>query len=145
MTDPDMSDPTAPGQPSGSAQTRCYVTTPAGFTPPRPRLLPSGRARICIHSGKRTATVLAIHCSGRSHPGWNLDDPDLCEVSYEALMAPEKRAKYVEILTHLGFREAEPKLATDLMHLFEAESRSGKASGAISQKSHVRSGKSGYS
>lgn len=74
---------------------------------------------------------------------WNLDDPDLLEVSYEALMGSGKRAKYDEIFTHLGFRNTELKLATDLMQLFEAESRSGKASGAISQKSHVRSGKSG--
>ena len=74
---------------------------------------------------------------------WDLDDPDLFEVSYEALMGPDKRAKYGEIFTHLGFRNAELALATDLMQLFEAESRSGKASGEISQKSHVRSGKSG--
>ena len=74
---------------------------------------------------------------------WNMEDPDLLEVSYESLMGPEKRQKYAEIFTHLGFRDAELRLATDLMQLFEAESRSGKASGAISQKSHVRSGKSG--
>jgi hypothetical protein len=73
---------------------------------------------------------------------WNMADPDLLEVSYESLMGPEKRAKYGEIFTHLGFRDAELRLATDLMQLFEAESRSGKSSGAINQKSHVRSGKS---
>ena len=46
---------------------------------------------------------------------WDLDDPDLFEVSYEALMGPDKRAKYGEIFTHLGFRDAELALATDLM------------------------------
>jgi hypothetical protein len=292
MTEPDMSDPTAPGRPSGSAQTRCYVTTPAGFNPPTtppaaigsrqklhtfwkknrglarnrlfwqiaPRMavartratmkpahvlgqermlfvathhkamttyfhavlkalalaldipfervanadLPKPGTRMFLsmqgkqdlarlgpyrgvhvmrdprdmivsgyhyHKWTHETWVHRLDENGESYQqklnrldkteglfleidhfiffyrdtltGWNLDDPDLYEVSYEALMGPEKRAKYVEIFTHLGFREAELKLATDLMKLFEAESRSGKASGAINQKSHVRSGKSG--
>lgn len=73
---------------------------------------------------------------------WDMSDPDMLEVSYEALMGPDKRDRYADIFRHLGFEGAEFDLALDLMRLFEAESRSGKASGAISQKSHMRSGKS---
>jgi hypothetical protein len=74
---------------------------------------------------------------------WDMDDPAMLEVSYEALMGPEKRDLYRNIFAHLGFEGAELELAVDLMKLFEAESRTGKASGAVNQKSHVRSGKSG--
>jgi hypothetical protein len=74
---------------------------------------------------------------------WDMANPAMLEVSYEALMGPGKRALYREIFAHLGFAAAELDLAQDLMKLFEAESRTGKASGAVNQKSHVRSGKSG--
>lgn len=74
---------------------------------------------------------------------WDTDNPAMFEVSYESLMGPEKRALYRDIFAHLGFEGAELELAVDLMKLFEAESRTGKASGAVNQKSHVRSGRSG--
>ncbi|WP_424930058.1 sulfotransferase domain-containing protein [Amaricoccus tamworthensis] len=74
---------------------------------------------------------------------WNMEDPDMLEVSYESLMQPGKDGIYGDIFRHLGFVDEELELAVDLMRLFEASSRSGKSSGAISQKSHVRSGKSG--
>jgi hypothetical protein len=73
---------------------------------------------------------------------WDLSDPDMLEVSYEALMGPERRAKYAEIFRHLGFEGPELALAVDLMRLFEAESRSGRAGGEIAPNAHLRSGRS---
>lgn len=73
---------------------------------------------------------------------WDMENPAILEMSYESLMGPEKRQLYREIFSHLGFQDAELALAVDLMKLFEAESRTGKTSGAVEQKSHVRSGKS---
>jgi len=79
--------------------------------------------------------------------GWNLDDPDMLEVSYEALMGPQKREIYARIFTHLGFFGRGLALAGDLMTLFEAESRSGARTGAAGGQSHsgshIRSGRSG--
>jgi hypothetical protein len=73
---------------------------------------------------------------------WDMNNPAMLEVSYEALMGSEKRALYHDIFAHLGFEGRELELAVELMKLFEAESRTGKASGTVNQKSHVRSGKS---
>lgn len=73
---------------------------------------------------------------------WDMSNPAMLEVSYEALMGVGKRDLYRDIFAHLGFEGAELELAVDLMKLFEAESRTGKASGAVDKRSHVRSGKS---
>ena len=73
---------------------------------------------------------------------WDLDDPHMLEVSYEALMGPEREARYLEIFRHLGFEGPELDLAVELMRLFEAESRSGKAGAVVSRGSHLRSGRS---
>ena len=72
---------------------------------------------------------------------WDMSDQHMLEVSYESLMGPERDSNYTEIFTHLGFESAELDLAVDLMRLFEAESRSGKRPGAVSKRSHMRSGK----
>jgi hypothetical protein len=74
---------------------------------------------------------------------WDISDPSMLEVSYESLMGPERRAKYSDIFSHLGMEGSALDLAVDLMRLFEASSRSGKSTNAVSQKSHVRSGKAG--
>ncbi len=73
---------------------------------------------------------------------WDMENQAMFEVSYEALMGPDRRRLYRDIFAHLGFEGAELALAEDLMRLFEAESRTGKASGAVDPRSHVRSGKS---
>ena len=74
---------------------------------------------------------------------WNMDDPDILEVSYEALMGSERDTYYDRIFTHLGFEGEEHRLAIRLMHLFEAKNRRTKKTDMLMQKSHVRSGKSG--
>lgn len=74
---------------------------------------------------------------------WNLDDPDILEVSYDALMGPGRDAEYARIFSHLGLSGRHHALAVDLMRLYEAGSRTGRKSGTVAQKSHVRSGKSG--
>jgi hypothetical protein len=73
---------------------------------------------------------------------WDLDDPDMLEISYEDLMGPEREVRYREIFRHLGFEAAEFQLGVDLMRLFEASSRSGNKSGKIAEGSHLRSGRS---
>ena len=73
---------------------------------------------------------------------WDLDDPAMLEVSYEALMGEERDGRYEAIYRHLGFEGEELALATDLMRLFEAKSRTGNKSGRIAEGSHLRSGRS---
>ncbi len=74
---------------------------------------------------------------------WDMDDPDMLEVSYEALMDPEREKLYEQIFTHLGFEGEEHAFAVHLMHLFAAENRKSKTAGDVAQGRHVRSGKSG--
>jgi len=74
---------------------------------------------------------------------WDMDDPDILEVSYEDLMGAGREKLYHKIFSHLGFEGAEHAFAIRLMHLFEAKNRSGKKVDGVAQKSHVRSGKSG--
>jgi len=73
---------------------------------------------------------------------WDLDDPAMLEVSYEALMGAERDGRYEAIYRHLGFEGEELALATDLMRLFEAKSRTGNKSGRIAEGAHLRSGRS---
>lgn len=74
---------------------------------------------------------------------WDTEDSDILEVSFEDLMGENRDRVYRGIFSHLGFEGRNLELATDLMRLFEAKSRSGKKTGKIAQKSHLRSGKSG--
>lgn len=74
---------------------------------------------------------------------WNTADPDILEVAYEDLMGPDRDRLYADIFAHLGLAGRDLGLATDLMKLFEAGSRTGRKPGTIAQKSHLRSGKSG--
>jgi hypothetical protein len=74
---------------------------------------------------------------------WDIADPDILEVSYEDLMGSGRNRLYARIFTHLGLTGRDLGLAIDLMKLFEAGSRTGRKSGAVAQKSHLRSGKSG--
>ncbi len=73
---------------------------------------------------------------------WDMEDPDMLEVSYADLMGDDRELWYDRIFTHMGFEGEEHAYGVKLMRMFEAKKRSGKAkpSGA---KSHVRSGKSG--
>ena len=73
---------------------------------------------------------------------WDMADPDLLEVSYEALMGPERDARYLAIFRHLGFTGDELDLAVRLMRLFAAESRSGRTGNGVAARSHLRSGRS---
>lgn len=74
---------------------------------------------------------------------WDMNDPDILEVSYDDLMGDQRNTVYDDIFKHLGFKNADLNLAGDLMRLFEAKSRTGRTSDGIAAQSHVRSGKSG--
>jgi hypothetical protein len=74
---------------------------------------------------------------------WDTDDPDILEVRYDDLMGPERDALYERMFGHLGLEGQDLALATDLMRLFEAKRRTGRKTGGVAQKSHLRSGKSG--
>ncbi len=74
---------------------------------------------------------------------WDIDDPDTLEVSYDDLMGPDRDQRYHDIFAHLGLVDRDLELAVNLMRLFEAGSRSGLKSGTVSEKSHLRSGRSG--
>ena len=72
---------------------------------------------------------------------WDIEDPDVLEVPYEALMGEERDALYHRIFEHLGCTGAALQLGVDLMRLFEAKSRTGK-SGDENKFAHIRSGAS---
>lgn len=74
---------------------------------------------------------------------WDMNDPDTLEIAYEDLMGADRDQCYLNIFTHLGFEGRDLDLAVDLMRLFEAGSRSGLKSNKVSEKSHMRSGRSG--
>lgn len=74
---------------------------------------------------------------------WDTGDPDIFEVSFEDLMGEGRAGIYRDMFSHLGFEGRNLDLATDLMRLFEAKSRSGRKTGDVARKSHLRSGKSG--
>lgn len=74
---------------------------------------------------------------------WDLNDPDILEVTYEDLMGDQREMLYEKLFSHLGYSGKELKVATGLMRLFEANSRTGRRKNVVSPKSHVRSGKSG--
>ncbi len=74
---------------------------------------------------------------------WDIEDPDILEVAYEDLMGSDRDGLYERMFAHLGLTGDDLELATDLMRLFEAGSRTGRKDGGVAQKSHLRSGKSG--
>jgi len=75
--------------------------------------------------------------------GWDMDDPDILEVSYEALMGDGRDALYADIFRHLGCEGAQLQAGIDLMRLFEAKRRTGRATDAAQARhQHIRSGRS---
>ena len=74
---------------------------------------------------------------------WDMDDPNILEVPYHTLMSDDRDQEYDKIFKHLGLSDDDLTLATDLMRLFEAKSRTGRKSGKVAAKNHLRSGKSG--
>lgn len=75
--------------------------------------------------------------------GWNMDDPDILEVSYEALMGDDRDALYADIFRHLGCDGDRLQIGIDLMRLFEAKRRTGRNTDATKARhQHIRSGRS---
>lgn len=73
---------------------------------------------------------------------WNMDDPDILEVAYEDLMGNDRDRIYHDIFRHLGVPEDQAAIGVDLMRLFEAKRRTGRAKDAIRAKhQHIRSGR----
>ena len=78
---------------------------------------------------------------------WDVDDPRILEVSYEALMGEGRTRLYGAIFAHLGLAGAELALAVELMRLFEAGNRKRRPAGRIpgrapGRRQHLRSGSS---
>lgn len=76
---------------------------------------------------------------------WNMDDPDMLEVSYESLMGEGRDDLYGKIFGHFGCEGDELQMGIDLMRLFEAKRRTGRGKGndaAKAKHSHIRSGRS---
>lgn len=72
---------------------------------------------------------------------WDMENPDVLEVPYEALMSEARDGLYGEIFSHMGLVGSAHALGIDLMRLFEAKSRTGK-SGDAQKFAHIRSGAS---
>jgi len=74
---------------------------------------------------------------------WNMDDPDILEIRYEALMGEEREALYEEIFRFFGYEGERLSIGVDLMRLFEAKRRTGRDKDAATPKhQHIRSGRS---
>lgn len=74
---------------------------------------------------------------------WDIEDPNILEIPYRDLMEDGRTDLYTQMFRHLGLEGHTLDLATDLMRLFEAKSRTGRQTGEVAAKSHLRSGKSG--
>ncbi|MBF9032138.1 hypothetical protein HKCCE3408_17195 [Rhodobacterales bacterium HKCCE3408] len=73
---------------------------------------------------------------------WNMEDPDILEVSYEDLMGEGRDQLYHDIFAHLGVPAEQAGIGVDLMRLFEAKRRTGRAKDAVRAKhQHIRSGR----
>lgn len=74
---------------------------------------------------------------------WDMDDPDMMEVSYEALMGDGRDDLYHEIFAFLGCDGECLQMGSDLMRLFEAKRRTGRSTDAAKARhAHIRSGRS---
>lgn len=74
---------------------------------------------------------------------WDMDDPDILEVSYEALMGEGRDALYEAIFRHLGCAGERLAIGIELMRLFEAGRRTGRTEDAAKARhQHIRSGRS---
>ena len=84
-----------------------------------------------------------IYFSRETLENWDLDDPDILEVPYDALMGEDRAKIYDEIFTFMGLTGRAHELGVRLMHLFEAGKRSKISSNAPNERAHIRSGRSG--
>lgn len=75
--------------------------------------------------------------------GWNIDDPNILEVSFEALSGVNREKLYNEIFSFLGYYGEQLDIAVGLMRLFEAKRRTGKRGNTRKPRNqHIRSGRS---
>lgn len=74
---------------------------------------------------------------------WDMDDPDMLEVPYDALMGPEREQVYDRIFRFMGLEGKHHELGIRLMRAFEAGRRSRVAKDRPNERAHIRSGKSG--
>ena len=74
---------------------------------------------------------------------WDMDDPDILEMPYDALMGEDRESRYREMFAFLGLTGRRLDLAMRLMRLFEAGKRSRVSSDKPNERAHIRSGRSG--
>ncbi len=74
---------------------------------------------------------------------WDLDDPNILEVSYDDLMGENRDELYAEMFSFLGLKGKAHELAVRLMRLFEAGKRSKVSATKTNERAHIRSGRSG--
>ncbi|WP_420587360.1 sulfotransferase domain-containing protein [Ruegeria sp.] len=84
-----------------------------------------------------------IFFSRETLENWDLDDPDILEVSYDALMGDQRDALYAEMFAFLGLSGKAHELSVRLMRLFEAGKRSRISDTKTNERAHIRSGRSG--
>lgn len=84
-----------------------------------------------------------IFFSRETLENWNLDDPNILEVSYDELMGSRRDALYGEIFSFLGLTADAHELGVRLMRLFEAGKRSKVSASKVNERAHIRSGRSG--
>lgn len=74
---------------------------------------------------------------------WDMDDPDMLEVQFEAISGGNREKVYREMFEFLGYEGEQLGIAVDLMRLFEAKRRTGRnAKSGDARHRHIRSGRS---
>ncbi|MGR3762415.1 sulfotransferase domain-containing protein (plasmid) [Roseobacteraceae bacterium NS-SX3] len=84
-----------------------------------------------------------IFFSRETLENWDLDDPDILEISYDELMGENRAQVYERMFTFLGLEGRAHRLGVRLMHLFEAGKRSRIRKDRPNERAHIRSGRSG--
>ena len=64
-----------------------------------------------------------IHTNRPILERWDVEDPNILEVSYDSLLSGDRQQVYERIFAHLGFDTAQARMGCDLMVLFEIENR----------------------
>ena len=72
---------------------------------------------------------------------WDYDNPNFFEFKYEKIMQ-EEQAVFEDLFSHLGFSRQAVKKCVSLALEFSFQKQSGRKPGKVSNRSHLRSGKS---
>lgn len=74
---------------------------------------------------------------------WDMSDPNILEVKFDALLGPDRHAHYRAVFEHLGYDDRDVRLGSRLMRAFGADQRTGRQAGTTREGNHIRNTQSG--